>query len=210
MERERITISIRKGILDKIDETIDGVMIRNRSHAIEHLVTQSLDVDLIKNAIILVGGKNANKSLPVVTRALEQLKESGFETVHIALGYLADKVKSEIGNGDKFGLNVEYVEEGEGSGGALLPVKEKFTKTFLVINPGNIVPKKFDQLLEYHKNHNSVATIVTDDITDLKGVYLFEPQVFDYIPEGFSMLENDIFPKLLDDQELIVYPVTHS
>ena len=42
MDRERLTITLRKSLLGKVDELIDGTNIRNRSHAIETLISQSL------------------------------------------------------------------------------------------------------------------------------------------------------------------------
>ena len=36
MERQRLTITLKQDILDKLDATIDGARIRNRSHAIEY------------------------------------------------------------------------------------------------------------------------------------------------------------------------------
>ena len=37
------------------------------------------------------------------------------------------------------------------------------------------------------------------------GLYILEPEVFDLIPEGFSMLEKDIFPKLAEKGRLYGY-----
>jgi len=38
------------------------------------------------------------------------------------------------------------------------------------------------------------------------GLYILEPEVIDSIPEGFSMLETDIFPKLAKEKKLFSYP----
>jgi len=38
------------------------------------------------------------------------------------------------------------------------------------------------------------------------GLYIFEPEVIDYIPKGRSMLEKDVFPKLAKDEKLFGYP----
>ena len=42
MDRERLTITLQKTILAKVDALIDKTKIRNRSHAIEYLITQNL------------------------------------------------------------------------------------------------------------------------------------------------------------------------
>ena len=38
------------------------------------------------------------------------------------------------------------------------------------------------------------------------GLYILDPAVIDYIPDGFAMLETDVFPKLVDNEELSAYP----
>lgn len=38
------------------------------------------------------------------------------------------------------------------------------------------------------------------------GLYIFEPSIINYIPEGKCMLEKDVFPKLAKDGKLFGYP----
>jgi len=38
------------------------------------------------------------------------------------------------------------------------------------------------------------------------GLYIFEPEVLELIPEGFAMLETDVFPKLARTDKLYGYP----
>lgn len=38
------------------------------------------------------------------------------------------------------------------------------------------------------------------------GLYILEPEVIKYVPEGFAMVENDVFPKLARDEKLYGYP----
>jgi len=38
------------------------------------------------------------------------------------------------------------------------------------------------------------------------GLYILDPQVIDYVPEGYAMLETDVFPKLAAEEELCGYP----
>ncbi len=206
MERERITISIKRDVLKGIDKTIDGISIRNRSHAIETMASNTLVGNANRNVVILIGGKGALKLIPPVEEILGRLSDAGYEKVYIAVGFLADKIKNVLGNGDRFGLELEYLEKGEGTAGAILPLKNVFKDTFLVINPEKIIKAEFAKLISFHKTHNCLATIVTDDLKDLTGLYALEPEIFNYIPKGFSMLENDIFFKLHEQNELVVYP----
>lgn len=208
MERERITISIKKKLLGSIDDTIDGVHVRNRSHAIETLASKALDLSEAKYAVILIGGDNALKTLPMVENNLIQLSKNGFEKVYIAVGYLGNKIKEKLGNGEKYELELEYLEGGEGTGGALLPLKKVFKNTFLVYNFSDRSDSlSLDTLFDFHKKHKSIVTIVTANIDDMNGIYVMEPETFDYIAKGFSMLETDIFSKIIADGKLVVYPI---
>jgi mannose-1-phosphate guanylyltransferase len=38
------------------------------------------------------------------------------------------------------------------------------------------------------------------------GLYILEPEIIDYIPEGFSKIEEDVFPKLASEEKLFGYP----
>lgn len=207
MERERITISIKKKLLNEIDGIIDGVTVRNRSHAIETLTKKALNYSDTKNAVVLLGGDDALKSIPSVIKNLTNLKKFGYSKVFIAVGYLAPKIKEKLGDGEELGLKLEYLEEGEGSGGAILPLKKFFKKTFLVFNSKTELIYDIAKLTAFHKKHNSEATIITSNLNSQEGLYILEPEVFKYIPKSFSMLEGDIFPKLAAEEKLIVYPI---
>ena len=207
MKRERITISIREDLLQKIDQRIDGVKMRNRSHAIELLVSESLGLSQISYAIIMAGGKSAIKLLPLIEEAIRSLKRFGFDEVTVAVGYLGDKIKNVLGDGKKFGVKINYIEGGEGTAGALLPIKEKIKKTFAVININEAININVKNLVDFHRQHLSVATVATKDMTNLKGYYILEPDVFNYIEPGFSMLEEDVFPKLANENKLLFYPL---
>ena len=207
MKRERITISIREDLLQKIDQRIDGVKMRNRSHAIELLVSESLGLSQISFAIIMAGGKGAMKLLPSIEEAIRGLKRFGFDEVVIAVGFLGDKIKNVLGDGKKFGIKINYIEGGEGTAGALLPIKEKIKKTFVVINIDETMNINVKNLVDFHRQHLSVVTVATKDMTKLKGYYILEPEVFNYIGQGFSMLEEDVFPKLASENKLVFYPL---
>lgn len=207
MKRERITISIREDILKAINKRIDGVRLRNRSHAIESLISDTLGLDTISDAIILAGGETPDKSLPAIKDSLLRLKKIGLKDVIIAIGYRGEKIKSELKDGKEFGVSISYLEKGEGSGGALAPMKGAVKKTFMVINIKNKFDLDYKMLLDFHKAGNSITTVATNDIKTFEGIYVIEPDIFSYLPKGFSMLEEDIFPKILKEGKLSIYPV---
>ncbi len=204
MDRERITISIKKNVLKLIDEIIDGINIRNRSHAIEHLILKGLARSESKNAVILLGGKDALKHLQLAETTLKKLAQLGYARVFIAVGYLADKIENKLGDGKKFGLKIKYLRDGEGSGGSLLALKKEFNSSFLVFNIKESIDLDFEHLMNYHQKHHATATAIIEN-NKKTGVYVLEPKIFNYIPKGFSMFEEEILPKLQKDNEVIGY-----
>jgi NDP-sugar pyrophosphorylase family protein len=100
-------------------------------------------------------------------------------------------------------------------------------ETFLVMNGDSFLEADFDQLADFHRKHRGIATIAATRVsnagrygtlhidrddrilrfsektgTDMPGVinggiYLFEPGVLGYFPQGSASLEKVVFPKLL-------------
>ncbi|MCC2631584.1 MAG: hypothetical protein K0S20_283 [Patescibacteria group bacterium] len=206
-DRVRVTISLSKEIADQIDQTIDGVKIRNRSHAIETLVTDSLDLVQVKHAVILIGGEQAIKRVPAVLSMLKTLKQFGIFNVIIAVGFLGDKIRKEIGTGEKHGLSIDYIESELGTGGAILQLKSKLKQTFLVINIDQPVEIDLKNLLKFHRSHGPLITIATRSLRELSGVYAMEPKIFSAIPEGFCMLEDTVFHDMTRQGKLLSYPI---
>ncbi|MEI8061069.1 MAG: sugar phosphate nucleotidyltransferase [Candidatus Berkelbacteria bacterium] len=207
MERERITISIKKEILERIDRKVDGTVMRNRSHAFEHLLSEALGIAKIESAVIMAGGKGAIRLIPVIENSILQLKEYGLSDITIAIGFLGEKIKQSIGAGERFGLKISYVESGDGTAGALNKLRNKFKKTFLVVNLDQVISINLSSLINFHLNHQPLASVASSDQKLLKGFYVLEPDIFSFIPDGFSMLEEDVFPKLINQNKLLIFPI---
>src|ERR1700694_4071978 len=91
--RVRLTISLSKELAQQIDGLVDGVKIRNRSHAIESLVNESLELLHVKQAVILAGGAQALERVPVFKKMLRFLKQQGISDIIMAVGYLGEQIK---------------------------------------------------------------------------------------------------------------------
>lgn len=207
MKRTRLTISIGTDVLTAVDQLIDGVHIRNRSHAIESLLAEGLNIISLKTAVIMAGGKNAIKRIPAIKKSLELLKQNGIFDLKIAVGYLGDQIKDKINPDSKASLKIEYIEGGQGTGGALLTLKNKIKSDFLVVNLENPASCDLKNLIQFHRKQKPVITAATKDLNDYYGIYVLDPQIFNYLPKGFSMLENEVFAKLMKEGKLLFYPI---
>lgn len=208
-DRVRITISLSKEVADRIDETVDGIRIRNRSHAVETLVTESLQISQVRHAVILAGGEHATRRVPAIRRMLQILARTGIFDVTVAVGYLGDKIRQELGSGAEYGVRIAYHQTELGTGGALAELKDQLKQTFLVINLSEPVEVDLRNILKFHREHNPVITLASQSLTDLEGIYVVEPKVFATIPSGFCMLEDTVFPELTKQGKLLPYPVLH-
>lgn len=209
-DRVRITISLSRELANRIDEIVDGVKIRNRSHAIETLVTDSLDLVQVKQAVILAGGDQALRRVPAIVAMLQTLKQYGIFEVVIAVGYLGDKIRQALECEEEQGMSIQYIESDLGTGGALMQLKGKLKRTFLVINIDQPVEIDLKNLLKFHREHQPVVTIATRSLRELSGVYVIEPKIFASIPAGFCMLEDTVFHELTKQGKLLSYPILTS
>jgi NDP-sugar pyrophosphorylase family protein len=72
--------------------------------------------DALPKALIPVNGR------PFAELQLEWLRSRGVEDVVLCIGYRGDMVRDTLGSGERFGLRISYVDDGErlrGTGGAL-------------------------------------------------------------------------------------------
>lgn len=183
MDRERLTITLQKSLLGKIDALIDGTKIRNRSHAIEYLITQSL-TPKVKQAVILAGGRGLHmrpftfempKGLlpvagkPILEHIVEMLRENNVRDIIFSIGHLGEKIQEHFGDGKKWGVKITYVaeEKERGTGGALVLTKKYITSdTFLVIHGDILIDIDLSDLIAFHKKQESIATLAVTSVVD--------------------------------------------
>jgi NDP-sugar pyrophosphorylase family protein len=178
MRRSRITITLDNLILKKVDRLIDKNKIRNRSHAIEYILNKYTESNVHK-AVILAGGRGTQlrpytyelpkpmlpvKGTPLLEHLIKQLKKHNITHIIIAISYLGEKIRTYFGNGEKWGVNIEYSEEDENllTGGALRKVKDKLgNETFLVIHGDILTDFSFSDFIDFHQKQeeNAIATV---------------------------------------------------
>ena len=83
--------------------------------------------------LLSVGGK------PLIVWHLERLKRNGFQDIVINIAWLGHKVPEMLGDGEQFGLSIEYSDEQEElaletAGGIIKALPILGTEPFLVIN----------------------------------------------------------------------------
>lgn len=100
---------------------------------------------------------------PVLEREIECLRNQGFTDIVITVSHLGQIIIDYFGNGEKFGVNIEYFVEKEplGNAGALFKIKDKLTDDFLLLNADAIFDIDFNRLVEFHYKKGGLVTLFT-------------------------------------------------
>lgn len=105
--------------------------------------------------MIPIGGK------PVIEIIINKLAESGFRKIFISVHHLSHIIKDYFGNGKKFNVEIEYLEEKFplGTAGPLAQLKSCANEPVLVTNGDLLTQLKFELLLKFHFSESDMATI---------------------------------------------------
>ena len=106
--------------------------------------------------LLEIGGK------PILETILESFVSSGFKNFYIAVHYLADQIKDYFGDGQRWGVQISYVEEHEplGTAGALGLLPSDLPDLPMIVMNGDILTQiDFPRLLDYHNEHQGIATL---------------------------------------------------
>lgn len=183
-QRERITITIRKDLLRRLDRTIDHQRIRNRSHAFEVLLSRVLGND-IRQAVILASGMGVNmrpftyeipkplipvSGKPLLEHTIDLLRDNGITNIVITISHLGNKIKEHFGDGSKFGVSIRYVEEKtpSGTGGALRAAQKSLDEgPFLMMYADVLLDLDLSEFLQAHQNIKAaLGTIALTSVAD--------------------------------------------
>lgn len=181
--KERVTLTVEQSILEAVDKRVDGFKIKNRSHAVELLLMKAMDQSKPKMAFILAGGKGTRlkpitneipKPLvplhdkPILQHTLDLFKKHGITEIIISIGYKGEKIKEYFGNGKRFGVNIQYVEETEplGTAGPLNLAREYLTDTFVMCNADELKNIDLNEMYLFHKENGAAATLALTTVAD--------------------------------------------
>jgi NDP-sugar pyrophosphorylase family protein len=201
----RVSLSLDSELIKEIDKKIDGIIIRSRSDAVERILKEY--VINRKTVVILAGGepqklfiKELNTFRPLVfigkRRLIEDIilkcKEGGFTNV-IIIGFstLIAKLYEILGNGEKYGVNIKYIEEKKelGTAKTLELAKNHLNSDFLFLPCDQWFDFDLKKLYEFHIAHNGIVTIGIHTKTSFewkKGVVVLD---------GYKIVEYEESPK---------------
>jgi NDP-sugar pyrophosphorylase family protein len=229
--KARLTITLDKDLLRQVDKMIDHVTIRNRSHAIESILRESLNPE-ISTAVILAGGISHldihPARLPIDDRklifhTLELLTYYGIRRIFILAGSDDTPFRELLGVDGHFGAEIIYALEDHplGTAGAIKAIEDQLEhETFLVIHADVLTNINLADFITFHRQEKTLATIAVkprdaekkygkvmlqgNKITELseKG----ESEGISIINTGVYLLHPDVL-KLIDEDQITHFEV---
>jgi dTDP-glucose pyrophosphorylase len=177
--------------------------------------------------MLLVSGK------PILEHIILKAKKEGFRNFTISIHYLGEIISNYFGDGSRFGVNINYVEEDKPLGTAgslsLLPVIP--AEPIIVINGDILSENSLKHLLDFHSEKKSFATMAvrehvwenpygvveimdnqimsyTEKPTSISkinaGIYVLEPEAFSYLIAGEPCNMPDFFLKLMSNNKRVL------
>jgi len=177
---------------------------------------------IVPKAMLPIGGK------PLLEHMVQYLKEYDITDVIVCVAYLKTRIMDYFKHGESLGVKIRYAESETplGTAGQLSTAKKFVSERFVAMNGDIVTSLNLRSLIEFHKKRRAVGTIalkrfdisvpygyveIGEDSNILKfeekpkfsflanaGIYVFEPKIFQYIPEGKTVsLEKETFPLLL-------------
>lgn len=196
-------------------------------------------------AVVLVAGKGtrmepltsgcskvmlqvANK--PILEHILNSAIEAGIEGFVFITGYLEEQIKEYFGNGSKWGVSIEYVQQKEqlGTANAIGCAKGYVDEAFLVLNGDMLIGQEDLKALisrteeavvcvKEVENPSDFGVLETDDgrvvriiekpknpPTNLAnaGIYLFRQSIFDFIDRTRASVRNEF--EITDSIQMLI------
>lgn len=196
--KARLTITLPADLLAEIDRMIDKRTVRNRSHAIELLLRESLKPS-VSTAVLLAGGSSDMEHLPallpiqgqaLIVQTVNHLIAHGICSFIILAGQNEPLIRGLLGNGKYMGAEIHYVGEAQpmGTAGALKAAEGYLLdQPFLVFHADILTDINIADFVKFHSSQNKLATIAVKPRqaeSDYGKVMLEGSEITDFIPEG--------------------------
>lgn len=182
--------------------------------------------ETVPKPMLIVGNK------PIVETIIESFKSYGFTNFVLSVNYKKEMIMDYFQDGSHLGVNIKYIEETKrlGTAGALSLLTNKPTEPFFVMNGDLLTKINFEQLLDFHNETESTATmcvreyeyqipygvIETDDHQLLSivekpvhksfvnaGIYVLNPTALRQVPNGEFYDMPELYKKLMNEQQKV-------
>jgi len=187
----------------------------------------SEESDLIPKPLIEIGGK------PILWHIMKIYLAHKIDDFVICLGYKGEKIKEYFEQFDSKLWNVQLIDTGLNTmtGGRLKRIQDKIDDTFCVTYGDGLSDVNLNNLISFHKEKKSLATLTAihpperfgvlnlsgDYVKEFHekhtgesswingGFFVFEPEIFDYLQNDSTVLERAPLETLAKEQKLAAF-----
>lgn len=175
-------------------------------------------------------------SRPLLELIVEQLQKAGIRRVNLTTHFKGEVISNHFGNGQAFGVDINYVKEDQplGTAGALSLIEDS-DEPLLVINGDILTRLDFGAMLDFHREQQAELTVavrqyeikvpygvVDTNGVDVRGIsekpsirqfinagiYLLNPSVTRLIPQGQPFDIPELIDRLIADKRTVVcFPI---
>ena len=98
---------------------------------------------------------------PMLEHIIDNAKREGFGSFVLAIHYLGHMIEEHFGNGERLGVQIDYLREETplGTAGALGLLRPLPNAPFVVTNGDVITDIRYGELLDFHTRHSATATM---------------------------------------------------
>jgi len=98
---------------------------------------------------------------PILETIVKHISEQGFEKFYFCINYLGEQIRNYFGDGNQYGIEIEYVEESKrmGTAGALSLLQDRLNQDFIVMNGDLLTKIDLRALIEFHQQHQNLITV---------------------------------------------------
>ena len=182
---------------------------------------------LLPKPMIEIGGK------PILWHIMKIYLAHKIDDFVICLGYKGEKIKEYFEQFDSKLLNVQLIDTGLNTmtGGRLKRIQDKIDDTFCVTYGDGLSDINLNNLITFHKEKKSLATLTAihpperfgvlnlsgDYVKEFHekhtgesswingGFFVFEPEIFDYLHDDSTVLERTPLETLAKEQKLTAF-----
>ncbi len=155
---------------------LPGVLVDGDPPTLHTPEAAGVAMNLVKEAVLMVGGRGTRllpltretpkpllpvRGQPILEHILRHLVGEGIETVHLALGYLAEQIEEFVGDGSRFGIRVSYLREDIplGTAGAIGLLPEGEPGPLLVMNGDILTDISLRAMAAWHGAESAALTV---------------------------------------------------
>lgn len=171
---------------------------------------------------------------PILMHIMQSYMKYGFNNFNLAIGYLGEQVDAFVKK-NKLPGKVNVIDTGQDTltGGRLLRLKSHLVneKTFMLTYGDGVCNVDLKKIVEFHMSHGKIATVTavrpparfgvmkingnrveyfheksqTDAGWINGGYFVFNSEIFNYLKDDYSVLEESPLQQLTNEEELMAF-----